>query len=165
MSTEQEKEVLKAEKAKAKAAAKAEKAAAKAAEDSAGEQKIVNQIANSAWKSIANQYVFVREPQTTKALTTANIFAKEAKVRIVIFPTADEPDARLYWGGINGFFFSVVIGVEVELPKSLADHITKSRTANARATKNIIVVNPFTGEKVNVDLLNANDETRSRLSL
>src|SRR3990167_6364322 len=115
------KEAEKAEKEAVKAEAKAQKEAEKAARITAPAV-----ITSKDWKSIENGYVFIKEPQTAKAFNTANKFAQEDKVKYTIFPTADEPDQKLYWGGINGFFFSVVVGVEVEIPKSIAEHITKS---------------------------------------
>lgn len=134
-------------------------------EQKAAEKVAVAQTMNSAWKSIGNMYVFVNEPQTEKALRTANKFAAEPKTRIVVFPTADEPDAKLYWGGINGFFFAVVVGVDVELPQSMAEHITKSRIANARVAQSLVIVNPFTGKPVQVNLDSAPEETKRRLGI
>src|SRR3972149_2013744 len=120
---------------------------------------------DNSWKKIQNQYVFIQEPQTTKARNTGNILASQEQVSYTIFPVADNPEETVYWGGINGFFFSVVIGVEVRLPKGIADHITKSRIANSRLARSLRVVNPFTGQPVNVNLEGASSETRARLGI
>lgn len=152
-------EAEEAEKEAAKAAKAAEKAAAAEA------AKAASQIMADAWKSIGNEVVFVQEPRTEKARSTANKFAAEPKVRTVIFPTPDDADNQLYWGGINGFFFAVVLGVDVELPQSIADHIRNSRLANARASSRLIVQNPFTGQQVQVNLESAPEETKRRLRI
>ena len=128
-------------------------------------QAVAKGIIDVSWKSIANSYVFVKEPQTAKSLSTANKFAAEPKVRITVFPTADEPDQRLMFVGINGFFVWVVVGLEVEVPQSIAEHITKSRTLNSRIERNIVITNPVTGERVNVNLDHAPNETKRRLGL
>ena len=119
----------------------------------------------AGWKSLQNEFFFVKDPQTAKALNTANRFAQEPKVDITVFPSIDEPDQKVYWGGINGFFFAVVVGVKARVPQSIADHVHASRIANQRAGKGLMVINPFTGQRVNVDLKNAADETKRRLGL
>ena len=117
------------------------------------------------WKNIQNEFVFCKEPQSAKAINTANTFAREPKEDITVFPSPDEPDQRVYWGGINGFFFAVIVGVNARVPKSIAKHILDSRMANLRSGKNIIVVNPFTGQRVNVDLSAATEEHKRRLGI
>ena len=92
-------------------------------------------ISDFTWKHIQNEYVFCKEPQTAKAMNTANKFAQEPKTDITVFPTADEPDQKVYWGGINGFFFAVVVGVSARVPKSIADHIRNSRMATKEPVK------------------------------
>lgn len=122
-------------------------------------------ISDFGWKGIQNEFVFCKEPQSAKALNTANRFASEPKEDLTVFPSPDEPDQKVYWGGINGFFFAVVVGVSARVPKSIAAHIRNSRIANLRTGKNIIVVNPFTGQRVNVDLSAATEEHKRRLGL
>ncbi|HJZ12707.1 MAG TPA: hypothetical protein VJ521_11185, partial [Acidobacteriota bacterium] len=131
----------KAEKDVAKAAAKAEEDVAKAVSAPAV-------VSGDPVKFISNQYVFVKLSGTAKSYATAERFAGEPKERIVIFPTSEEGNSQTHFCGINGVFFAIVMGVEVELPRSVAQFVQKSRMANARAARNIIVVNPFTGEKV-----------------
>lgn len=126
---------------------------------------IIASVADNSWKSIANQYVFIKEPQTTRARLTANKLAVQPKVETVVFPNAQDPDAKVYWGGINGFFFAVVIGVSVSVPKGIAEHITNSRVSNSGLSKNLMVINPFTGKYVNVSLDGAPEETKRRLGL
>ena len=122
-------------------------------------------VKDRGWETIANQYVFIKEPQTRKALNTANFFAAQERVSYTIFPTPQNPEEKLYWGGINGFFFSVVVGVTVELPKGIVEHITKSRLANARLAPKIVIADPFTGKLVEVNLDAATDETKARLGI
>ena len=116
-------------------------------------------------KRIGSQYVFVKLSGTGKSFSTAERLANEPKERIVVFPLAEEGNAQLYSCGINGVYFSIVMGIEVEVPKSVAEHIQKNRLLNARTDRNIVLVNPFTGEKVNVDLASAPDETKRRLGI
>ena len=161
--TPEEKAAAKAAKVAEKEAAKAAKAAEaiKAAEASAS----ISVIAGNAWKSIRSQHVFVKDPMTKKAQDTGNIFAAQPRVPYTVFPLADNPDETLYCGGINGLFFAVVVGVEVELPRDMAAHISKSRLANNRVARSLRVVNPFTGQPVEVNLDSASEETRKRLGL
>lgn len=163
------------EKEAAKAAKLAEKEAAKAAESSAGENKpsagenkptvSVGATLNNDWRTIRQDYVFVKDPDTAKALRTANILASQPRVPLTVFPMADNPTEAIYQGGINGFFFSVVLGVSVMVPQGIHDHVTQSRLLNNRITRSIKVLNPFTGENVNVNLESASAETRARLGV
>jgi len=116
-------------------------------------------------KSIANQYVFVKTSGTAKANSTAERFAGEPKERIVVFPKPDEGNAQTHFCGINGVYFAIVMGVEVELPRSVARFVQEGRMKDARAERNIRVTNTFTGEIVNVDLQSAPDETKRRLGI
>ena len=133
--------------------------------DAAPPTSAPSSVRPSPLKMLNNSLVFVKLSGTSKSFSTAERLAYESKERMVVFPLAEEGNAQLYQCGINGVYFAIVMGVEVELPKSVAEHVQKSRMANARAERNIMVVNPFTGEKVNVDLAGAPDETKRRLGI
>jgi len=152
-----------AEKDAAKAAKQAEKDAAKAAANSA--DKITGITLNNDWRTIRQDYVFVKDPDTAKALRTANILASQPRVPLTIFPLADNPNETLYQGGINGFFFSVVLGVPVQVPQGIYEHIQQSRIANNKIARSIKVTNPFTNQLVNVNLDVASAETKARLGI
>lgn len=116
-------------------------------------------------KRLANQYLFIKLSGTGKSYATAERLADEPKVDIVVFPLPDEADIKVHYGGINGVFYGIVVGVSVSVPKSIAEKVNKDRISNISAERNIIVTNPFTGEKVNVNLDAAPDETKRRLGI
>lgn len=149
----------KAEKEAVKAALKAEKEAVKE------EVSAPVVVPGDPVKRLANQYFFIKLSGTSKSYSTAEQLAGEPKVEIVVFPLPDEADMKLHQGGINGVFYAIVIGVPVSVPKSIADKVNKDRRQNLSVERNIIVSNPFTGEKVNVNLNIAPDETKRRLGI
>ncbi len=65
---------------------------------------------------------------------TGALLRAEPKVRLSISPD----NLGAYWeGGVNGHFFRIKTGVEVELPKSLAALIAQSARVRMEAEKTV----------------------------
>ena len=133
--------------------------------DAAPPTSAPSSVRPSPLKMLNNSLVFVKLSGTSKSFSTAERLAYESKERMVVFPLAEEGNAQLYQCGINGVYFAIVMGVEVELPKSVAEYVKKNRLVNAKTDRNIVLVNPFTGEKVNVDLQSASPEIKAKLNI
>lgn len=64
---------------------------------------------------------------------TGDALRKEKKARIVI-----DPQAGSHWeGGINGHFFRIQTGIEVEVPENLAKLIEKSAQVRLKSESSV----------------------------
>lgn len=78
---------------------------------------------------------YLTEQQIDKLSSdTGALLRAEPKVRLTISPD----NLGAYWeGGVNGHFFRIKTGVEVELPKSLAALIAQSARVRMEAEKTV----------------------------
>jgi hypothetical protein len=78
---------------------------------------------------------YLTEQQIDKLSSdTGALLRAEPKVRLTISPD----NLGAFWeGGVNGHFFRIKTGVEVELPKSLAALIAQSARVRMEAEKTV----------------------------
>lgn len=158
------------EKEAAKAAKLAEKEAAKAAPDSSDdedepeEQNSAIEDTPNAYKSIESDGVFPVRPLTAKAFNMASVIAKQPRVLSLVPLKDDETIGGAFhiWQE-NGFKIHVLKGVQVSLPSQVAKAISDEYTNVARATREVKVRNPITGELVDMNITQKSENERARL--